>query len=241
MSVLSLLRSVSPAGLYPPLRPSSDLAGQRTDLSVFGLSAAYAKGLCPTCERGQQTWSAPGTRMVLFIENFHIEPAVRRRLARKDFRVTFDHDFAAVVRACASAGADRMDEALIASFVAAFDSGLAHSVEIWDRSGALAGGTFGLAIGRVFFTEGEFTRARDASKVGFVALNCHLQRWGYLLNDGKHLSGRLCQLGFLPVQRAAFDALLAMACTGTGQEGRWAVDQTLNLAAWNPRTMSPLH
>ena len=128
-----------------------------------------------------------------------------------------------------------MDEALIASFVAAFDAGLAHSVEIWDRSGVLAGGIFGLAIGKVFFTEGDVTRARDASKVGFVALNCHLQRWGYLMNDGKHLSGRLCQLGFLPVQRTTFDALLAMACTRTGQEGRWTADQTLNLAAWNPR------
>ena len=241
MSVLSLLRSVSPAGLYPPLRSSSGLAGHRTDPSAFGLRAAYAKGLCPTSERGQQAWSAPGTRMVLFIENFHIEPAVRRRLARKDFRVTFDQDFAAVVGACAAASAGRMDEALIASFAAAFDAGFAHSVEIWARSGALAGGIFGFAIGRVFFTEGCFARARDASKVGFVALNCHLQRWGYLMNDGKHLSGRLCQLGFLPVQRAAFDALLAMACTGTGQEGRWAVDQTLSLAAWNPRAMSALH
>ena len=180
--------------------------------------------------------------MVLFIENFHIEPAVRRRLARKDFRVTFDQDFAAVVRACAAAARrTAWTKLLIASFVAAFDAGLAHSVEIWDRSGALAGGIFGLAIGRVFFTEGHFARARDASKAGFAALNCHLQRWGYLINDGKHLSGRLCQLGFLPVQRATFDALLAMACTRTGQEGRWAVDQTLNLAAWNPRAMSALH
>ena len=147
--------------------------------------------------------------MVLSIENFHIEPAVRRRLARKDFRVTFDQDFAAVVRACAAAA--RRPHGRSSSSRHSwrpFDAGLAHSVEIWDRSGALAGGIFGLAIGRVFFTEGHFARARDASKVGFIALNCHLQRWGYLLNDGKHLSGRLCQLGFLPIaagglQRAA--------------------------------------
>ena len=241
MSVFSLLRSVSPAGLYPPLRSSSGLTGHRTDPSAFGLRAAYARGFYPAWEHGQQTWSAPAERMVLFIENFHIEPALRRRLARKNFRVTFDQDFAAVVHACAAAGAGRMDEALIASFVAAFDAGFAHSVEIWDRSGVLAGGIFGLAIGKVFFTEGDVTRARDASKVGFVALNCHLQRWGYLMNDGKHLSGRLCQLGFLPVQRTTFDALLAMACTRTGQEGRWTADQTLNLAAWNPRAMSALH
>lgn len=171
--------------------------------------------------------------MVLSIENFHIEPAARRRLARKDFRVTFDQDFAAVVQACAAARA--------AAFISAFDAGLAHSVEVWDRSGALAGGIFGLAIGKVFFTEGHFAAARDASKVGFAALNCHLQRWGYLLNDGKHLSGRLCQLGFLPIERAAFNALLAIGCTGTGLDGPWAVDQSLNLAAWNPRAMSALH
>ncbi len=179
--------------------------------------------------------------MVLSIDNFHIEPAVRRRLARKDFRVTFDQDFSAVVQACAVARAGRMDEGIVAAFISAFDAGLAHSVEIWDRSGSLAGGIFGLSIGNVFFTEGHFARARDASKVGFSVLNCHLQRWAYLLNDGKHLSGRLCQLGFLPIERAAFNALLAMGCTRTGQDGRWSIDQTLNLVAWNPRAMSALH
>ena len=110
VSVLSLLRSVSPAGLYLPLCPSSGLTGHRTDLSVFGLRAAYAKGLCPTWEHGQQTWLAPGTRMVLFIENFHIEPALRRRLARKDSRVTFDQTLPPSSTCAAAAGAD---EALI--------------------------------------------------------------------------------------------------------------------------------
>ena len=179
--------------------------------------------------------------MVLSIDNFHVEPAVRRRLARKDFRVTFDQDFAAVVQACAAACAGRMDEDIIAAFISAYDAGLAHSVEIWDRSAALAGGIFGLAIGGVFFTEGHFAGTRDASKVGFTALNCHLQRWGYWLNGGRHLTGRLCQLGFLPIERETFNALLAMACTRSGQDGRWAVDQSLNLVAWNPRTVSALH
>jgi leucyl/phenylalanyl-tRNA--protein transferase len=187
---------------------------------------------------GRHTWFAPGERMVLFIENFHIEPSVRRRLRRKEFRIAFDQDFAAVLNACT---AGRMAPDLVEAFTSAFDAGVAHSVEIWDRSGALAGGIFGLAIGKVFFTEGYFARARDASKIGFAALNCHLQCWGYLLNSGKHLSGRLCQLGFLPIPREGFDTLIAMACTRSGQEGRWTVDQSLNLAGWNPRAMSALH
>jgi leucyl/phenylalanyl-tRNA--protein transferase len=241
VSVLSFVRSVGPARSYPQLDWPDGLAEPCIDLSVLVLRSAYAKGFYLSCETGRHTWCAPEMRMVLSIENFHIEPAVRRRLARKDFRVTFDQDFATVVHACAAARAGRTDEGIVAAFISAFDAGLAHSVEIWDRSGALVGGIFGLAIGKVFFTEGHFARARDASKVGFTALNGHLQRWGYLLNDGKHLSGRLCKLGFLPVQRAAFNALLAMACTRTEREGRWAVDQTLNLAAWNPRAMSALH
>lgn len=179
--------------------------------------------------------------MVLFIENFHIEPAVRRRLGRKDFSISFDQDFAAVVNASGYAHSGRMNPDISAAFMAAHRAGLAHSVEVWDRSGALAGGIFGLAIGRVFFTEGHFAKARQASKVGFTALNCHLQRWGYWLNDGKHLTGRLCQLGFCPVKRATFNALLATACTRSGREGPWALDQSLNLAGWNPKAASALH
>ena len=140
MSVLSFVSSVGAAGSYRRLHWPDDIAEPYTNLSVAALRSAYARGFYPAWEHGQQTWSAPAERMVLFIENFHIEPALRRRLARKNFRVTFDQDFAAVVHACAAAGAGRMDEALIASFVAAFDAGLAHSVEIWDRSGVLAGG-----------------------------------------------------------------------------------------------------
>jgi leucyl/phenylalanyl-tRNA---protein transferase len=241
VSVLSFVRSVGAARSYPHLDWPDGLAERSTDLSVPVLRSAYAKGFYLSCETGRQTWCAPEMRMLLSIENFHIEPAVRRRLARKDFRVTFDQDSVAVIHACAATRAGRMDEDIIAAFISAFDAGLAHSVEIWDRSGVLAGGIFGLAIGGVFFTEGHFARARDASKVGFTALNCHLQRWGYLLNCGKHLTGRLCQLGFLPIERAAFNALLPMACTRTGQDGRWAVDQTLNLVAWNPKAMSALH
>ena len=241
MSILSFVHSVGAAGFHPQLRRPDHLAGHCTDLSVPSLRAAYAKGLYTAWDVGRHTWWAPAERMVLFIENFHIEPAVRRRLRRKEFRVTFDQDFSAVISACAASRADRMSANIGEAYAAAFDAGLAHSVEIWDRFGAIAGGIFGLAIGKVFFTEGHVALARDASKVGFAALNCHLQGWGYLLNDGKRLSGRLCQLGFAPIKRGTFNALLAEACTRTGRDGRWCVDQSLNVAGWNPRAMSGLH
>jgi leucyl/phenylalanyl-tRNA---protein transferase len=122
------------------LRWPDGLAGVCAELSAPTLRAAYARGLYPSSQIGPQTWWAPATRMVLFIENFHIEQNVRQRLRYRDFHITFDYDFGAVIRACAGARAQRMGPGLIEAFMAAFQAGLAHSAEVWDRSGALAGG-----------------------------------------------------------------------------------------------------
>ncbi len=222
------------------LRQPDGLAGICADISVATLKRAYAKGLFPLAHIGAQRWWAPSERMVLFIEDFHLEKNLRRRLRQKEFRVTFDQDFEEVMRACAEPRPGRVPltwigEETIEAYTRAFDAGLAHSVEVWDRAGNLVGGAYGLSIGRVFFTESQFSRQRDASKVGFATLNCHLQRWGYVLNDGKYLTGHLSQLGFTLVLRAAFNALLAKACREPGHDGRWSVDNRLDVAAWNPK------
>lgn len=222
------------------LRHPDGLAGICDDMSVPNLVLAYAKGLFPFSHLGPQKWWAPKERMVLFIEDFHMEKTLRRRLRQHEFRVTFDQDFEAVMRACAEPRPGRVHLTwirpdIIEAYTRAFDAGLAHSVEVWDRDGRLVGGAYGLAIGRVFFTESQFTRQRDASKVGFAVLNCHLQRWGYVLNDGKHATGYLSQLGFRLVRRPAFNALLAKACREAGRVGRWSVDDTLDVAKWEPK------
>ncbi len=219
------------------------LAGIAGELSVPVLRTAYAMGLYPLAHIGPQKWWAPKERMALFIEDFHIGKNVRRRLKQQEFSVTFDQDFDAVIRACAEPGPGRphltwIRADIVEAFTRAFHAGLAHSVEVWDREGELVGGAYGLSVGRVFFTESQFARRRDASKVGFATLNCHLQRWGYVLNDGKLLNGHLSQMGFTLIPRGAFNALLAEACKEPGREGRWVVDQSADVARWNPRSAS---
>ena len=222
------------------LRHPDGLAGICTDMSVAALRDAYARGLFPWSHVGPQKWWAPRERMALFIENFRMEKTIRRRLRQEEFSVTFDRDFAGVVQACTEPRAGRVPLTwirpdVIAAYTKAFDAGLAHSVEVWNETGELVGGAYGLAVGRVFFTESQFTRRRDASKVGYAVLNCHLQRWGYVLNDGKHLTGYLSQLGFSLVPRPAFNALLAKACQERGHEGRWFVEPGLDVARWEPK------
>jgi leucyl/phenylalanyl-tRNA--protein transferase len=207
------------------LRHPEGLAGMCTDLRVPTMLAAYAKGLY----LADGKWWAPAERMVSFPENVHVSKRVWRLLQTQTYKVTLDRDFAAVIRAC-TPGPD-----IAEGFAALHVAGHAHSVEVWDRSGRLAGGLYGLAIGRAFFTEKMFSRERDAANVGFVTLSCHLQHWGFALNDGKRVTGQLSQLGFTLVPRFAFNGLLSKAAAAPGRGGKWTTDEGLDAAQWNPK------
>jgi len=202
---------------------------------------AYAKGLYPFCHVGPLKWWTPPTRWVLFFDRTHLEKNLRRTLRQKKFTVTFDRDFRAVMRACAEPRPGRyhltwIRQPFIEAFTALHEMGHAHSVEVWDKDGNLVGGLYGLAVGGVFFTESQFFRARDASKVGFAVLNQHLQAWGFAMNDGKNQTPHLRQTGFVPIPRADFVRILGDHAQPPRAIGRWSVDPELDVAAWQPDT-----
>ena len=118
-------------------------------------------------------------------------------------------------------------------------AGCAHSVEVWDKSGNLAGALYGVALGKAFITESMFARQADASKVGFVTLSHYLKRWGFVLNDGKRDSSHLRSLGFRPIPRTEFNALLAQACAAPGKPGNWSVRQRPRCRAMGPEAGQP--
>jgi leucyl/phenylalanyl-tRNA--protein transferase len=168
--------------------------------------------------------------MALLFDEFRIEKSLRRRMRQNDFLVTFDQDLDAVIRACAEPRPGRLHLTwitpdVIKAYSNALAAGLARSVEVWDRAGNLTGGAYGLES--ALFTESQFTRQRDASKIGFAVLNCHLRRWGYLLNDGKQRTTYLTQLGQVSTpcwQRAVPKQVVRP----------WVVDPSIDVAKWNP-------
>ena len=99
--------------------------------------------------------------------------------------MTFDTAFGAVIRACAEPRPGRPQSDLDQAghhrglHEALHDAGYAHSVEVWDRAGNLAGGLTAWQSAASFVTESQFARQADASKVGLVALSAHLQQWGF--------------------------------------------------------------
>ena len=178
------------------------------DLSPARLLHAYQRGIFPWFSEGQPIlWWAPDPRAVLFPGALRISRSLKKTLRREVFEVSFDRDFAQVIKACAAPRGHQNDTWITNQMIAAYcelhTRGFAHSVECW-KDGELAGGLYGVAIGKVFFGESMFSRVSDASKVALAAL-C---RSGYELIDCQLPSDHLKRMGAIDLPRRQFMRLL---------------------------------
>ncbi len=217
--------------LPPPqraLREPNGLLAAGRDLSARRLLEAYRHGIFPWYTQGQPVlWWCPDPRMVLFLDEFKVSRSLgktlRRMRADPAWRVTLDGAFERVMRACAEPreGQDGtwITPAILAAYTALHRQGAAHSVEVW-RNGELAGGLYGVAIGRMFFGESMFTRVPDASKAALSALVALLRGAGFRVIDCQQNTGHLASLGAREIDRARF---LQLVSELTGQPApEWA-------------------
>jgi leucyl/phenylalanyl-tRNA--protein transferase len=213
------------------------LVGISNDLSVNALIANYSRGFFPVCHIGPMKWWSPEERAVIDPADTHVGKNLRRLLKQKKFTVTFDRDFAQVVEACARPREGKLPLTWITpkvmnAYLEAHKAGYAHSVEVWDQEGKLVGGLYGLAIGKVFFGESQFSSAEHSSKVALVALHRHLREWGYHVRDGKWMTPHLASFGFKTMIRQDYQALLKSRVKEPGRIGPWSADPRLDLADW---------
>jgi len=99
--------------------------------------------------------------------------------------------------------------------LALHSTGHAHSIEVWDE-GELAGGLYGVKLGRAFFGESMFSRKTDASKVALAWLVARLKAGGYTLLDCQFMTAHLASLGAVNISRRAYVSLLSGALGGGG-------------------------
>jgi leucyl/phenylalanyl-tRNA--protein transferase len=222
---------------HPVYYSRRGLVGISDDLSVNALIANYSRGFFPVCHIGPMKWWSPEERAVIDPADTHVGKNLRRLLKQKKFTVTFDRAFGEVVEACARPREGKVPLTWITpkvmnAYSEAHRAGYAHSVEVWDQEGKLVGGLYGLAIGKVFFGESQFSSAEHSSKVALVALHRHLRSWGYHARDGKWMTPHLASFGFKTVKRKEFQALLEQEVGKPGRVGPWQVDPGLDLADW---------
>lgn len=182
------------------------------DLSPDRILAAYQRGIFPWFNPGDPIlWWSPSPRTVIYPNQLHISKSLRKTLRQGIYRVTFDHDFRKVMQSCAAprtyANGTWISDDIIAGYCALHERGLAHSVEVW-RDESLVGGLYGVALGQIFFGESMFSRADNASKVGFAFLVRQLRKWNFQLIDCQVANDHLFSLGAEEIPREEFQRML---------------------------------
>lgn len=184
------------------------------DLEAATLIAAYRSGIFPMSLEslpGVIVWWSPNPRGILPLDKLRVTRSMRQSAKRFDVRI--DTRFADVIRACSDPS--RESGWITAEFVAAYTTlhelGWAHSVEVFDRDGRLAGGLYGVRVNGVFAGESMFYLQRDASKVALMALVELMRQTGMTLLDVQWQTKHLESLGAIEIARERYLALLAEA------------------------------
>ena len=198
------------------------------------LLRAYACGIFPMAESADDPslfWVEPEIRGVIPLDAFRIASRLARTVRTDVFAVTVDHAFKAVIAGCAAPQAGRKDtwinQRIRDLYVGLHELGHAHSVEVWEDDD-LVGGLYGVNLGRAFFGESMFHRARDASKVALVHLVARLLTGGFKLLDTQYVTEHLRSFGAVEIPRRRYTALLDKALKGEADFYKLPADRPIS-------------
>ena len=232
MSTIRWLNAGADVDGFPPphqaLEEPNGLLAAGGDLRPERLLGAYRRGIFPWYELGQPIlWWCPDPRAVLLPSGLRISRSLRRVVKRREFEVTADEAFERVVEGCAAprryVTATWITDEMAAAYVELHRLGWAHSFEAW-QGGKLAGGLYGVAIGRVFFGESMFTRVTNASKAAFVSAVRYLEARSFDLIDCQIASAHLHSFGAIDLPRSKFVNLLEKLCPTPDRPKAWTAD-----------------
>jgi len=214
----------------PSAAPGHGLLAVGGDLSVERLLLAYRMGIFPWYSENEPIlWWSPDPRLLLYPEELHVSRSLRKTVRQGVFRTTLDRAFEQVVRACAriprrNQPGTWITPEMIEAYCALHQAGYAHSLEAWDGD-RLAGGIYGVSLGRCFFGESMFTRVTNASKVALVTLVEYLKRGGFAFLDCQVRTEHMVRMGAREVPRSLFLAQLEGAAGEPTRRGRWELEE----------------
>jgi len=213
----------------PHLSSHEGLLAVGGDLSVKRLLLAYSLGIFPWYSEGEPIlWWSPEPRLVLYPDELKVSRSLNKIIKKGAFKVTMDRAFEEVISECARVRLENQEgtwivDDMVSAYCRLHATGFAHSVEAWSGD-RLAGGLYGVSLGKCFFGESMFTRVTDASKVAFVALTRQLERWDFPLIDCQVHTGHLESLGASMMPRQQFSRILQRECHPQDEAPTWALD-----------------
>lgn len=211
----------------PYLASKEGLLAIGGDLSPERLLLAYGNGIFPWYSEGEPIlWWSPDPRLVLYPAELKISRSLRKVVRQAIFKVTMDRAFEDVITECAQVRLENNEgtwivDDMVRAYCQLHKSGFAHSVEVW-KGNRLAGGLYGVSLGRCFFGESMFTRITNASKVALVALAEHAKQLDFALIDCQITTTHLTRFGAREISRARYLDELAEALRAVTLQGQWS-------------------
>ena len=197
--------------------PAEGLLMAGGDLSPERLMLAYSRGIFPWYgEDSPLLWWSPDPRCVLFTHKLHVNARLRRTLRSRSFTFSVNTCFERVIRLCAEVPRPGQDGTwivpdMVEAYLRLHELGHAHSVEVWEN-GELAGGLYGVKLGRVFFGESMFHLRSYASKAAVIFLVEQLRAQGVELLDCQQATPHMLRFGAEEIPRKRFLPLVRRLC-----------------------------
>jgi leucyl/phenylalanyl-tRNA--protein transferase len=213
---------------FPDLgnRIDSGLIAFGGDLKVPRLLEAYSKGIFPWYDQSSPIlWHSPLERCIFFLDDFKASQSLKQKLKKGIFTFTFDEHFTDIMRYCAftkrkgESGTWIFSET-VEAYTALHHAGYAHSLEVW-HDGKLAGGLFGVSLGKAFFGESMFHLVTDASKAAMYFLFEFLKKLDFHFVDAQMETAHLTSLGARLLPRDEYLAKLKIALKHDTIKGNW--------------------
>ena len=197
----------------PELWPDDDdIVAAGADLETDTLLYAYAHGMFPMfVNKRNLAWWSPVDRGVIPLDGLRITRSMQQ--SAKKYTCTVNQSFSEVMTLCGSMRTDGnwINQHFIDAYTELHEEGHAHSVEVWNETGDLVGGLYGVRINKFFAGESMFHIETDASKVALMHLVQLMALEGMELLDTQWRTDHLESLGCIALPREKYLQLLASA------------------------------
>lgn len=211
----------------PSLADEDGLLAAGGDLSVNALLAAYSHGIFPWFDENSPIlWWCPDPRMVLFPEKYKVSDSLYQKIRNRKYHLRIDESFEKVIHQCAVVRRKGQHATWITvemqdAYIALHQEGYAHSFEIYYED-QLAGGLYGVSLGKTFFGESMFFLKTDASKIALYYLVMLLKHLNFDMIDAQQSTNHLKSMGAEDIPRAKFLEILSSSLKYPAIKGSWS-------------------
>lgn len=196
----------------PTLADENGLLAVGGDLSVDRLILAYSNGIFPWYDKEQPIlWWCPKKRFIIEPQGIHVSHSMKKYMRKHEISFMLNRDFADTMHRCRikrefAEGTWITDE-MEKAYYALWEEELALSLEAYV-DGKLAGGLYGVCLGRCFFGESMYSEMENGSKLALIMLAGLLEKHGVLMIDCQFYTEHLESMGGKEISWEEYRTLL---------------------------------